>query len=333
MSLTVLKPGLLTTVQDLGRFGLQRHGVIVSGAMDSFAFRTANWLVGNQDGEAALEMTLIGPAVRFEADTLIAVTGGNLNPRIDEYPIPLWRPIAVKSGSVLRFSAADSGCRTYLAVAGGISVPTVMGSKSTYLRAGIGGYQGRALQATDVLEIGTPSPRANKLMKNLTEPGSLPFAIVKWRVSHQLLSFYQKNSIIRVIRGGQFTHFERISREQFFQTEYRVTPQSDRMGYRLSGAKLALTEPIEMISEAVTAGTIQVPPDGNPIVLLADRQTTGGYPKIGHVITADLPILAQVKPGETIRFQEISLEEAQNLYRSRERDLQLLRQVLAVKGN
>lgn len=327
MSIFVLKPGLLTTVQDLGRYGWQRHGVIVSGAMDPFALRLANWLVGNDAGEAALEMTLIGSELKFETDALIAVTGGNLFPAVNGQPLPMWRPVLVKSGSVLRFSAAGNGCRWYLAAAGGFRIDSVLASKSTYLRAGIGGFAGRALRETDRLPLGTPAPAVQSLMRQLQAlSDDSPFASVNWRVSEYFLSFYREKRTIRVMRGGEFLHFSEASRRRFFQEEFRVTPQSDRMGYRLADAKLELQKQLELISEAVTAGTIQVPPDGNPIVLMADRQTTGGYPKIAQVISADLPLLAQIKPGEKLRFREVSLEEAQELYRSRERELLILQQ-------
>jgi antagonist of KipI len=329
MSIFVLKPGLLTTVQDLGRYGWQRHGVIVSGAMDPFALRLANLLVGNDEGEAALEMTWIGPELKFETDSLIAVTGGNLNPSVNGQPVPIWRPVLVKSGSVLRFTAAINGCRGYLAAAGGFRIASVLGSKSTYLRAGIGGFEGRALRETDRLPLGTPAPAVQSQIRQLqTFPDNSPFASVNWRVSEHSLSFYREKKTIRVMRGGEFLHFNEASRSRFFHEEFRVTPQSDRMGYRLSDVTLELQKPLEMISEAVTAGTIQVPPDGNPIVLTADRQTTGGYPKIAQIISADLPILAQIKPGEKLRFREVSLEEAQELYRSREQELHILRQGL-----
>ncbi|CCQ96408.1 putative hydrolase subunit antagonist of KipI [[Clostridium] ultunense Esp] len=330
MSITVLTPGFLTTVQDLGRIGAQRYGVTVGGAMDPFSLRVANLLVGNEEGDAGLEMTFTGPALRFHQDVLIAITGGDLPLHMDGRPLPRWRSVLVKAGGILRGSGMGKGSRAYLAVAGGISVPSVLGSKSTDLKAGIGGYQGRPLQEGDVLEIGKPSPWAESLMGSLHD---FPFAAAHWQVSPKMFSFYRENPTLRVIRGGHFHLFDRASRQKFFREEFLVTPQSDRMGYRLTGPKVNMEKPYEMISEAVTVGTIQVPPDGNPILLMADRQTTGGYPKIAHVITADLPVVAQVKPGERIRFQEVSLEEAWTEYRLRERALKQLAEGIRAKGN
>ncbi|MFC4767922.1 biotin-dependent carboxyltransferase family protein [Effusibacillus consociatus] len=332
MSIKVLRAGLLTSIQDLGRFGMQKHGVIVSGAMDPFALRVGNLLVGNEEGEGALEITMMGPSLLFEADTLIAICGGDLSPTIDGHKIPGWRPVFVKQGSVVQFGAPVSGCRAYLTVAGGFDIPQVMGSRSTYLRAGIGGFQGRALKDGDVLNLRTPSEQANRRMRQFSEAaGTQSFLVSEWSVSCDILSAYRKNPVVRVLPGGQFNRFTLDSREQFFSQEFQVTPQSDRMGYRLAGPQLSLSEPMELISEAVSAGTVQVPPAGNPIILLADRQTTGGYPKIAQVASVDLPVIAQVKPGEKIRFQEVSLEEAQDLYRVREMEIHMLKQGVALK--
>lgn len=333
MSIKVIRPGLLTTIQDLGRYGLQKHGVIVSGAMDPLALRTANLLVGNQENEGSLEVTMAGPTLFFEQDALIAICGASMNPKIDGTPIPGCRPVYVKAGSTLDIRGATSGCRAYVAVAGGFEIPSVMGSQSTYLRAGIGGFQGRALKEGDVLQLRTPAADATRLVAKLAGGERVaPFTATDWSLSSAVLPAYDKNPVIRVMRGGQFDLFDAESRSRFFAGEFKVTPQSDRMGYRLSGPKLHLSSPLEMISEAVAAGTIQVPPDGNPIILLADRQTTGGYSKIGQVITVDLPIIAQVKPGEQVRFQEVTLEEAQELYRLREMEIQLLKQAIALKS-
>ena len=332
MSMKVLRSGLLTSVQDLGRFGMQKHGVIVSGAMDAFALRVANLLVGNEEGDAVLEITMQGPILQFMEDSLIAICGGDLSPAINGHAISQWRPIFVKKGSQLTFGAVQSGCRSYLAAAGGINVPKVMNSRSTYLRAGIGGFCGRALKNGDELKLKRPSNLALRRMHRLSEKaGSSSFSISDWSVSKEILPDYFPSSTIRVIPGGQFDWFTPQTREQFFKEDFFVTPQSDRMGYRLSGPQLQLTEARELVSEAVTAGTIQVPSDGNPIVLMADRQTTGGYPKIAQVATIDIPILAQMKPGEKIRFQKIQLEEAQELLRSREKELRLLKQGLSLK--
>ncbi|MDN3014601.1 biotin-dependent carboxyltransferase family protein [Paenibacillus sp. BSR1-1] len=311
MSVEVLQSGLCTTVQDMGRFGHQQHGVIVSGAMDTLALRLANRLVGNPENDAALEITLLGPKLKFHEDQLIAICGGVFSPMIDGKPVPSWRPVWVSGGSVLEFGQAKKGCRAYISFAGGIDVPQVLGSRSTYLRAEIGGFKGRPLKKGDSLQMNQPNDNSMQLIGLLANKRDrFPFVAADWYIGETMLPSYEK-SIVRVIRGPQFDQFSQESRRVFFQQEFQISPQSDRMGYRLSGSRLELEQPLELLSEAVTAGTIQVPSDGQPIILMADRQTTGGYPKLGFVASVDLPILAQRKPGTTIRFKEISLMEAQ----------------------
>jgi antagonist of KipI len=311
MSVEVLQSGLCTTVQDMGRFGHQQHGVIVSGAMDTLALRLANRLVGNPENDAALEITLLGPKLKFYEDQLIAICGGIFSPMIDGKPVPSWRPVWVKRGSVLEFGQAKKGCRAYISFAGGIDVPQVLGSRSTYLRAEIGGYKGRPLKKGDHLQMNQLNDNRMQLIGLLANKcDRIPFVAADWYIGEIMLPSYEK-STVRVIRGPQFDQFSQESRRAFFEQEFQITPQSDRMGYRLSGSRLELEQPLELLSEAVTAGTIQVPSDGQPIILMADRQTTGGYPKLGFVASVDLPILAQRKPGTTIRFKEISLMEAQ----------------------
>ncbi|MCM3162396.1 biotin-dependent carboxyltransferase family protein [Metabacillus litoralis] len=323
--MTTLRSGLLTTIQDLGRYGYQKYGVIVSGAMDSYSLRIANLLVGNSEGEAALEITLMGPTLLFEKDMLIAITGGDLSPTIEGASVPLWRPVFVKKGSKLQFGLQKSGCRAYLAVAGGFAVNEIMKSKSTYLRAEIGGYQGRAIQEGDILEVNSMSEGAfSQIEKLKNKQNKRPFQPANWSVRWNEFLPLIKNPNIRVLPGTQYEKFTSHSKEQFFTQSFRVSPQSDRMGYRLSGPAIELEEKLEMLSEAVAHGTIQIPPDGNPIILLADRQTTGGYPKIGQVATVDLPVVAQVMPGQSISFTEITLEDAERLYLEKEKNLKQL---------
>jgi antagonist of KipI len=329
--MTILRPGLLTSIQDLGRVGFQKYGVIMSGAMDTYAHLVANLLVGNEEGGAALEITLTGPTIKIEQNLLIAITGGDLSPTIDSIPVPLWKPVYVKKGSVLQFGPCKSGCRAYLAVAGGISVEKVMGSASTYLRAGIGGFHGRALEADDVLRFGAPSKKALQLMEQLQESIDGPFSTTTWSVQTERVVPDEKITTIRVTLGTHYGQFTKESRHAFFEQIFKVSPQSDRMGYRLSGDPLTLSNSFEMISEAVALGTIQVPANGHPIILLADRQTTGGYPRIGQVVTVDLSLLAQIKPGAQIQFKEVSLQEAEELYLNREKDLQELRAGVTLK--
>lgn len=333
MSMKVLQPGLLTSIQDLGRYGYQKHGVIVSGAMDTYSLRLANLLVGNEEGEAGLEITLMGPSFLIEQDTLLAISGGDLSPSIDEESIPMWRPVYIKGGSVLRFGTCKSGCRSYIAVAGGFNIPEVMGSKSTYLRAGLGGFHGRALKEEDVLELNTPSEQAVHTMKGLeAKAGERPFVPTSWYIERGCIPQDTGHTMVRVMHGSQFELFDEDSITTFFNEPFQVTPQSDRMGYRLSGPVLKLKKPVEMISEAVSLGTVQIPPDGNPILLLADRQTVGGYPKIAQVAAVDISVIAQMKPGKKLTFQEITVEEAERLYMVREKHIQSLKLRMKLKG-
>ncbi|RKD21773.1 hypothetical protein BEP19_14220 [Ammoniphilus oxalaticus] len=321
MSLKVIDGGLLTTVQDLGRVGYQKYGVIVSGAMDSIAFSIANLLVGNRENEAALEITMLGPTLQFQKDHLIAICGANLQPTINQRSVPLWRPVWVKKGSILQFGQPKLGCRAYLAVGGGLALRETLGSRSTYLRAALGGFEGRSLQKGDCLQV---KPRITNY-DEVDWVGVKQFETVNWAIAYEQFMAYQSKPLIRIIRGPQFESFTEESQRQFFLQSFQINPQSDRMGYRLSGANLKLKSPLEMLSEPVTNGTIQVPPSGEPILLLADRQTVGGYPKIGYVITVDLPIVAQLKPGDHIYFREVSLEEAQRCWLERGRSMKILK--------
>jgi antagonist of KipI len=330
MSLKITRPGLMTTIQDLGRYGYQKIGVLVSGAMDGYSLRIANILVGNPEDTGALEITLTGPTIEFTANTLIAITGGDLQPVMDGWPVKLWRPVAVKAGSVLRFKGARTGSRCYLAVAGGFEVPRVMGSQSTYLRAAIGGFQGRALAAGDVLETGVPNDYANQMMRQLLSHGARSFMAAKWGVGVTHTTADKLARPIRITKGLQFAAFKEKSKNALTNEGFKITTKADRMGYRLQGPKLELAQPLEMISEAAALGTIQVPPDGNPIVLLADHQGVAGYPKIAQVCAVDVARLAQYKPGDVVRFELIPLEEAERLYLEKEKYMENVK--IAVAG-
>lgn len=319
MSITVLKPGLLTTIQDLGRYGYQRYGVVVSGAMDTYAVRLANIVVGNDENEGALEITLMGPSLSIEKGNLISITGANISPTINGKKVPMGRPVYINEDCVLKFGGCINGCRCYLAVAGGFDVPTFMKSKSTYLRGKLGGKDGRALKKDDVLEVGSKNHTSlniiNKL-KESTEKGS--FVYSKWYVKN----FKEDNSDDSVIRVFEDRQFEKVTSEsidEFFKLPFVIDTKSDRMGYRLNGPKIKFKENIEMISEEVSFGTIQIPPDGNPIILLADRATAGGYPKMAHVASCDIEKLVQLKPSCKIKFKKITLREAEKLYLKREK--------------
>lgn len=307
MSVKVLHPGMLVTVQDLGRYGGQKYGVIVSGSMDPVSVRIANLLVGNKENEGTLEITLFGTSLEFEQDHLIAITGGHLQPMIDGEPAPMWRPLLMKKGTVLQFKSGSTGSRAYIAFAGGLVVPEIMGSKSTYLRANIGGYEGRALQKRDVLTCGKMNAISESFIEQLNSmKGHFP-----WSVDYTLFFNFLKTQTIRILKGSEYERFDEASKHALVNELYTLTTKADRMGFQLEGATLKLSETFELLSEGVTYGTIQVPSNGQPIILMADRQTTGGYPKIGQVITADLPRLAQSLPMNQLKFEIVSMEEAE----------------------
>lgn len=310
MSITVLKPGMLSTFQDLGRHGFQHLGVPVGGAMDARAHRLANLLAGNTNDEATLEITLTGPSLRFDAPGCIAICGAQLNPTLNEAPVPNNRPLVVRAGDTLSFGARHTGLRAYVAWHGGIDIPAVLGSRSTYLRGALGGYQGRALKKGDVFGM-----RANLSGHDLD---TLSRQLWDIKVYLPAILGAQPRTAVRAVKGAHAALFTPGAVQAFFSSEYRVSPQSERMGYRLAGPHLALAHTAQLLSEATSFGSVQVPPDGAPIVLMADRQTTGGYAKIAHVASVDLPLVAQSMPGDTLRFVETGLEQARELDQQRE---------------
>jgi antagonist of KipI len=331
MSIDVIRPGLLTSIQDMGRYGWRQFGVIVGGAMDPLALRVANLLVGNDPADAALEVTLLGPTLRFSADAVIAICGGDLAPRVHESDVPLWRPVWIRSGSELRFGAAAAGCRAYVAVAGGFDVPEVLGSRGTYFRAGFGGLAGRPLRAGDCLITRPASPQAvHRGLRLAQQAGGHPIASTTWS-SGNTLAAYLDSPTIRASAGRQFDDFSNEEQDKFFSSEYAVTVNSDRMGYRLAGLPLRAKTEKELLSEAVIPGTVQVPSNGQPIVLMADCPVTGGYPKIAQVACVDLPVLAQLRPGAKVRFRLITISEAESLYREREAGIVKLRCAIALQ--
>ncbi|MFD2718913.1 biotin-dependent carboxyltransferase family protein [Hymenobacter monticola] len=334
MSLNILRPGLLTTVQDLGRHGYQADGVVVSGAMDAVALRVGNLLVGNAEDAAGLEITVLGPRIRFEADHLIALTGAHLSPTLNGRSVGMNRPVWVAAGTELAFGAAAAGCRAYLAVAGGVAVPLVLGSRSTYLRAGLGGLHGRALRAGDVLPTAPPTPLGQKLMAMLAALASpKTWAQASYTPGPRLCGTPLPATTVRAIAGPEHEQFSPASQRAFWQQPFRVSPEADRMGYRLQGPELNRQTNAELLSGAVTFGTVQVPASGQPIALMADHQTTGGYPRLAQVITADFPVLAQLRPGQQLWFQRVTLAEAQALYLAQERQLRALRRGIALRVN
>lgn len=326
MSIRVLKPGMLTTLQDSGRNGYQHYGVPVSGAMDLFSHRVANVLVGNPGDEATLEMTLQGPRLEFDCDTLIAICGGDLTPMIGGTAVPEGKAVRVRAGSVLDFGACRSGCRAYLAARGGFDVPRVMGSRSTYEAAQLGGMHGRALRKDDRLPIGQAAGNIYPALYAELTRSRLACAFPNWAVNQHSEKFGRMPQTARIIRGRHWEAFPAVAREALTGTEFGIAPDSNRMGFRLDGATIDPGKRLEILSEGVTFGTIQVPPGGKPIILMADRQTVGGYPKIAEVASVDLHLLAQLKPGDRLRFKLVSLARAHALWLAHEREIMTIRE-------
>ncbi len=329
MDVEILHAGMFTTVQDLGRSHYQQYGVPVGGAMDKNALRLINMLVGNEENEAGLEMTIMGPKLLIKKTTLLAIGGADMEPLLNGERIPLWRPILAEEGSMLCLGKAKSGCRAYVTFAGGINIDRTMGSKSTYIRAALGGIEGRMLKKGDYFQIGTGAEVASRFIQNLQEEARIK---TKWAICNDALPKYKKHPILRVITDFEYDQFTEESIKSFFSKEYKVSNYADRMGYRLDGDVLNRVEEIEILSSPVTSGTIQVPNGGQPIILMADRQTTGGYPRIGNVVSVDLPLLAQLKPGDYVTFEKITMEEAAQLYIKQETSMSLLKKFIALRS-
>ncbi len=304
----VLAPGLLTTVQDLGRFGFGELGVAPGGAADSLALRVANLLVGNAPGAAGLEITLMGPRLRFEQLARVAISGADLAPKINGHAVAMHRAIEVAAGSELAFGGGPAGVRSFVACAGGIAVPRVLGSASTHLRAGFGGLEGRALRSGNRLETGT----------HIGAPPSAPPPAI----------LVERRSTLRILPGVHRELFTDRSCNRIVEEPFAVRGDSDRMGVRLEGSTLELAVPVELVSEGVAAGAVQVPPGGTPIVLGVDHPATGGYPQIAHVIAADLPSLAQLRPRQIARFAWTDSATALAALQAQETAIQVWGQVL-----
>ncbi len=311
----VLSPGLFTTLQDAGRFGFEDYGVPPSGAMDEMSFAIANALVGNQANTGALEFTLTGATLRLTGSEpcSFAVTG-DMALSIDGVEAAPYHRLTLLPGHTLRITRTLSGARGYLAVAGGFKVKPVMGSVSTLMRAGLGGFNGRPLQKGDWLPLHPPS-RGLKKGHWLASPSSMSGVR---GVAEQRLMPQRERRPIRVILGPQNDHFDQTAIAQFLTNAYRVSEQSDRMGYRLSGNPITHTQGFNIVSDGISRGSIQIPGSGEPIIAMNDRQTTGGYPKIATVIRADLARLGQAKPGDIISFETVSVEKAESLWAGRQ---------------
>lgn len=304
MSLVLVEDaGPLTTVQDLGRSGHLRVGIPASGPMDREAFVLANRLIGNADNAAGLECTLIGPRLAFTDERLIAITGADMAPLLNGAPAPTWEGLPVRAGDVLRLGPARSGVRAYVAVAGGIDTPPVLGSRATYVRGRLGGVEGRALRRGDRVPLGPPT---------LARPR---------RVPPERAPAYGGEPEVAVVLGPQDDRFTARGIAALFEAPYEMSPQNDRMGARLRGPFIEHTRGHDIISDGVALGGIQVVGDGQPIVLLADRQSTGGYTKIGTVCSFDIGRIAQTRPGGRIRFRRVTVAEAHAMLRQSRRAL------------
>lgn len=292
---TITNPGFFTTVQDCGRWGYQAYGMPVAGVMDRYAYRAANLLVGNKASAAVIEMTLQGASFAFDEDQLVALCGADMQAKLDGVSVENWSSFAVNKGSELKLEYAVTGCRAYLAVRGGINVPSVLGSRSTYTRAKIGGLEGRAFRLGDVLAVGDESETAAQVRRSLDK---------------QFIPCYDQNIPLRILLGPQDDMFMSEAILDFLKSEYVITDEADRMGYRLSGPKVTHVDKADIVSDALPFGAVQVPSNGQPIIMMADRQTTGGYAKIGTVIGPDMSKLAQAKPGDAVYFKLCSDKEA-----------------------
>lgn len=313
MGITVISPGILTTVQDKGRFGYQAFGVSASGEMDPRSAATANILVDNEENEAVLECTVMGPQLQFDEDEYIAIAGGDLGPTVDGKPIPNYAAVKVGAGQTLRFTGPKSGCRCYIAFAGGLDIPVIMGSRSTNMKAKIGGFEGRKLGKGD--KIGFRAPKSE--LKNPDLRSMAPEFVPRSEYT------------LRVILGPQDDMFTDAGVETFLNQSYKVTPEFDRMGCRLDGPVIEHKNGGDIISDGIAFGAVQVPSSGLPIIMLADRQTTGGYTKIATVITADFRILGQLKAGDAVRFQKVSVAAAEEALIAERKSLRLLRRTIS----
>jgi antagonist of KipI len=312
-TLEVVKPGVLSTLQDMGRRGQQHLGIVPGGAMDTVAHRLANALVGNPSDEATLEVTLIGPELVLHQDLLVALCGARFAALADGVPVPLDRPVFLTAGTRLQVRQASCGARAYLAVAGGFAVTPVLASRSTYLPASFGGFKGRAIKAGDALPL---HPQASALSRERFAR----LESTRWSAPPMTLPERQP-IVVHALHGAHFDWFDAASRQAIFEVAWRVSAESNRIGFRLMGPDLKRERTGDIISGPTCLGTVQVPVAGQPIVLMADHQTTGGYPKILEMASADANALAQLAPGGVVRFSPVTLEEALVLRRRANADL------------
>ena len=321
MKVIVERAGFLSSVQDLGRTGFRQFGVSTSGALDPFALRVANLLASNDEAAAGLEITLGGLRLHFEDERVVAWCGGEFDVRVGAKSLPAGHAARVHAGEVVKFGRSQIGCRCWLAIAGGVGVAIVLASCSTDLRAQFGGFEGRTLRDGDQLPLGKLPPLAKATAGKQTATKR----ISTWTAPHDWASPAKRDPMLRFIPGVDWNRFNARTLRRLTSEAFTVSSDSDRMGVRLDGPKLERMDNLDLISEAVAPGTIQVPPSGKPILLLRDCQTIGGYPKIGHVITVDLGIAAQLRAGDHVHFSEVWLTDAHRLLLDREREFERFR--------
>ncbi len=325
MTISVTSAGLLTTVQDLGRVGFRQHGVSSGGALDPYALTIANLVIANEPTAAGLEMTFGSARLKFADNRLVAWCGGDFDVETAGMKLAAGHAALVCAGEEMRVNAPAGGGRAWCAFSGGIHVPAVLGSRATDLRSRFGGFDGRPLVDGDVLRLEHPTANALKFTERLAQR-----RITNWSAPSEWASTKPHHPFLRIVRGADWSRFDRAVTSELLQSSFVVTGDSDRMGVRLDGPPISRHDE-ELVSETVAPGTIQIPPNGHPIVLLGDCQTIGGYPKIAHVITFDLPAAAQLSPGDVVRFAEVSLLEAHALLIERARELTWFRAGVALK--
>jgi antagonist of KipI len=318
MSILIQKSGILTTLQDLGRNRFRRFGINPNGVMDRTAARLVNVLLGNDQNEGVLEIHYPAPQILFEENAIVALGGADFSATVDGKAIENWRPVFIEKKSLLKFDRKISGNRIYLSVKGGFKIEKWLGSASTNLTAKIGGFRGRALQKDDRLDF-------NSTFKTQSSNFS-------YKISKSLIPLYSSFPVIRVTAGAEFEKLTVKSREHFLSGKFTIRSESDRMGFRLKGENLNLRRKIEMISSAVDFGTIQLLPDGQMIILMAEHQTTGGYPRIAHIVGRDLPLAGQLGANDKMIFALVPLEEAENLALEFEKDLNMLKIACSFKN-
>lgn len=322
MSLSIIKAGLLGTIQDMGRYGYGSLGINCGGAMDRYAAQVANMLVGNDVREAVMEIHFPGPQILFEQNALISITGANFTPTLNDETLPCWQPVLIRKNTILHFPKLEHGARCYIAIHGGFCADAWLNSYSTNLKAGTGGYKGRKFEKGDELNARESTIYFAGLMKEGRDV--LP---LHWRADHT--NAYEYPNEIFFTEGNEFSQLSEASAHNFTENNFIIHPFSDRMGYQVKGPELVLKEKKELVSSSVSFGTIQLMPNAELVILMADHQTTGGYPRIGHVVSAHLPKLAQLRPSDCIQFKKVSPAKAESLLFAQQQELAILKQPAA----